>query len=159
MNSATSSEPQQILNKAMTAGLNRWKIETLTGLLGFRSLQHHQSESEKNLEAENKRVRQQLWGDESSEEMAQQGHTILGDYNPPQVIMAGGHQSSGTMIKVIAGAAIAAGLIGIPAAGVIGYAASQLMDRKSAPVLTQDNSLDVGLGHIEDLLPASDVTK
>lgn len=157
MSSVTSSEPQQILNKVMTAGLNRWKIETLTGLLGFRSLQHHQSESEKNLEAENKRVRQQLWGDESSEEMTQQGHTILGDYNPPQVIVTG--QSSGTLGKVLAGAALSAGILGIPAAGIIGYGVSQWAAQKTEqkPVETEDTSLDIGLGRFEDLLHASDV--
>jgi len=51
--------------------------------------------------------------------------------------------------KALVGAAIAAGLIGIPAAGMIGYGVSQLRDR--APAATDDNTLDIGLGRIEDL--------
>jgi hypothetical protein len=158
MSSPTLSEPHpKLLAKAMTAGLNRWKLETLTGLLGFRALEHHQSETQKNIEAENKRVRQQLWNDEpaASQDMPQQGHTILGDYNPPQVIVTGQPQSSGVG-KVLAGAAIAVGLLGIPAAGVIGYGLSKVLDKSPPEASVEDNSLDVGLGRFEDLLRASE---
>lgn len=153
MSSERSLDPQQILNKVMSAGLSRWKIETLTGLLGFRSLQHHQGETEKNLEAENKRVRSELWGDDSKSggDMGQQGHTILGDYNPPQVIVAGGQPSSGTLGKVLAGAALGAAMLGVPAAGVVGYVLAQ--QAKEKPDATEDTSLDIGLGRLEDLIP------
>jgi len=85
------------------------------------------------------------------------GHTILGDVtNPtPIVIHSQPQQSSGTLTKVLAGAAIAAGLMGIPAAGIIGYGVSQWAAGKTEnkPVATEDTSLDIGLGKFEDLLP------
>ena len=118
-------------------------------------IQDHHEEQKANQQAESAFVRKELWNDESasSEDMAQQGHTILGDYHPPQVIVAG--QSSGTLTKVLAGAAIAAGLMGIPAAGIIGYGVSQWAAEKTdpKPVATEDTSLDIGLGRFEDLLP------
>jgi hypothetical protein len=67
-------------------------------------------------------------------------------------------QSSG-LGKVLAGAAIAAGLLGIPAAGVIGYGVSQWAAKTDSkpignPNAQEDTSLDIGLGRFEDLLPA-----
>ena len=58
-------------------------------------------------------------------------------------------QSSG-LGKAFVGAAIAAGMIGIPAAGIIGYGISQLMAAKPTET-TGDNTLDIGLGRFEDL--------
>lgn len=82
------------------------------------------------------------------------GHTILGDVtNPTPIVIHSTQPQSNGLGKVLAGAAIAAGLMGIPTAGVIGYGVSQLMERKPVPATTEDTSLDVGLGHIEDLLP------
>lgn len=105
----------------------------------------------KQLDAEGVAVRKKLFGVDDKAEDEMGDSIVLGDNTHPTPIIINGQQSSGTLGKVLAGAAIAAGLMGIPAAGIIGYGVSQLLDRK--PVPTEDTSLDVGLGHIEDLLP------
>lgn len=75
MISTTSSEKQHpdLINQARKAGLNRWKLETLTGLLGYRALRHHQTETEKNQRAENKAVRKQLWNADESDQPGRNG--------------------------------------------------------------------------------------
>ena len=172
MSSATSLETSHdVLTQARKAGLARWKLETLTGLLGIRSLTHHQSETEKNQRAENSAVRRKLWGSQNNEtggsEDDMAGSTILGDVtHPAPVIIAGGQQSSG-LAKTLAGLAIGAL---IPTAGVGGFLASQLVDRVPAlqqlqqpPSSTtviqntpeQPERVDVGLGKIEDYLKAT----
>jgi hypothetical protein len=150
MSSTTSSETPDLLNQAKKAGLSRWKLETLSGLLSYRAANHHQKEREKNIEAENKRVRKELWTDECERSGEDMGHTILGDYHPPQVVVTGGQQSS-SFGKVLAGAAIGASLLGIPGAGIAGYLFSQ-MNQKEPPATQQDGeSVDLGLKKIEDL--------
>lgn len=156
MNSTTSSETPDLLNQAKKAALSRWKLETLTGLLSYRGANHHQREREKNIEAENKRVRKELWGDDSAAATGDDmGNTILGDYHPPQVIVAGGQQSPG-IGKVLAGAALGASLVGIPGAGIAGYLFNQLQNQKPAevaPVVSPKDgeTVDLGLKKIEDL--------
>ena len=82
------------------------------------------------------------------------GHTILGDVtNPTPIVINQQPQSSG-IGKVLVGAALAAGLIGIPAAGIIGYGISQIASQKDEkPISSEDTNLDIGLGHLEDLRP------
>jgi hypothetical protein len=144
---------QSFEERAKRTALNRWKLETLTGLLGLRSLKAHQSQSEANAAAENAHARKSVWGSEVPvKDETEMGHTILGDVTNPTPIVIHSQQQGSGIGKALVGAAIAAGLIGIPAAGIIGYGVSQLIDRK--PVATEDNSLDVGLGHIGDLIPA-----
>lgn len=172
MSSSTSSETSHnILDQARKAGLARWKLETLTGLLGIRALTHHQSETEKNQRAENAAVRKRVWGSdggtsgsESGDDMA--GSTILGDVtHPAPVIIAGGQQQSSGLAKTLAGLAIGAL---IPTAGVGGFLASQIVDRvpglqpqqpSSTTVIQntpeQTERVDVGLGKIEDYLKAT----
>jgi hypothetical protein len=155
MNSTTSSETPDLLSQAKKAGLSRWKLETLSGLLAYRSANHHQKEREKNIEAENKRVRKELWTDECERSGEDMGHTILGDYHPPQVVVAGGQQGSG-IGKVLAGAALGASLLGVPGAGIAGYLFSQMQSQKPATVTTspatnEGETVDLGLKKIEDL--------
>lgn len=169
MSSTQSSETShEILNQARKAGLARWKLETLTGLLGIRSLTHHQHETEKNVRAENRAVRRQLWQDNEKDEPEESdmGNTILGDVtHPTPVIIAGGQQQSSGLAKTLAGLAIGAL---IPTAGVGGFLASQLVDRVPALQQQQPSSttviqntpeqperVDVGLGKIEDYLKAT----
>lgn len=153
MNSTISSG--QLLEKVAKAGLNRWKLETLTGLLGFRALQNHQAETEKNIQAENQRVRKELWGytepAATGDDMA--NTTILGDVTHPTPIVVAGQQQSSILPTL---AALAIGTM-IPGAGIAGYMASQMLTRKPANVVpvaspTTDESLDVGLGRFEDLI-------
>jgi hypothetical protein len=151
VSTTTSSEMQHpdLLQQARKAGLNRWKLETLTGLLGYRALQHHQRETEKNTQAENKAVRKRLWNaDEPDEPEDTMGNTILGDVtHPTPVIVTGGNQSSG-LAKTLAGLAIGAL---IPSAGVGGYLVSQLLSAKQPqqqvqPETQQDAQSEVELG-------------
>jgi hypothetical protein len=152
-----SSEP---LKKVGKAALSRWKLESLTGLLGIRSLQHHQAETEKNIRAENQCVRRKLWGDESEQtgdSEGDMGHTVLGDYHSPTPIVISGQQSSGSgFAKVLAGLAI--GTL-IPTAGIGGFAISKILQGPTPKAETQpghskeftDESLDIGLLRFEDL--------
>jgi hypothetical protein len=148
------------LKTIQKAALSRWKIETLTGLLGMRSLQHHQAETEKNIAAENRHVRKTAWG-ETEEQPAgnDMGNTILGDnVLHPTPIVINGQQGSG-LGKVLAGAAVGAALLAVPVAGIAGYALHQLINKPTptapqlAPQPTSDDSLDIGLGRFSDLLP------
>jgi hypothetical protein len=157
MSSMESSEP---LKKVGKAALSRWKLETLTGLLGMRSLQHHQAETEKNISAENQCVRKKLWGEESeqtADSEGSMGHTVLGDYHSPQPIVISGQQSSGSGLGKLL-AAVAIGTL-IPTAGIGGFAISKLLQgptRQSETPATEpkeftDESLDIGLLRFEDL--------
>jgi predicted phage tail protein len=153
MHSQTLSETSPILNKAAKAALSRWKLESLTGLLGIKALQDHQSETQKNMQAENQRIRKELWGYNEpamSDDMHTQ--TILGDVNHPAPIVIAGQQSGSGVGKVLAGLAI--GTL-IPAAGVGGYLASQLLTPKAQPPAAQQpvetETVDLGLLRLEDL--------
>jgi hypothetical protein len=127
MTSATSSETRQ--TPLQKAALGRWKLETLTGLLGIQSLQAHAQRQKRNLEAEDRAARKALWGatetqEAESDDMPQQ--TILGDYHSPQpvVISSGGSNSSlGPLL------AAALGMLG-PLGGVAGYFVNQAMNQK-----------------------------
>ncbi len=107
--------------------------------------------STKNQEAENKAVRQKLWGNDGSVEDEEMGHTILGDVTHPTPIVIGQQNGSG-IGKLLAGLAL--GTL-IPAAGVGGFLASQLL--RPAPSVTQpvapqdDETVGLGLLRFEDL--------
>ena len=135
------------------AALSRWKLEALAGLRGYRALKHHQSETEKNQSAENAMVRSKVWGatevPQSEEDTAMGDHIILGNNTHPTPVI---FNQSGVG-KVLAGAALAAGLIGIPAAGLIGYGLSKILDKPATVPQSEDNNLDIGLGRLEDLFP------
>lgn len=161
MSSTTSSETQpDLLNKVLKSGLSRWKLETLTGLLGYRALQHHQHETEKNIAAENSRVRKTLWDEtpaQGTEGEDVSNQTILGDYtHPTPIVIAGQSQPSGNGLAGTL-AALAIGTL-IPGAGLAGYAVSKMLEKPQAvPLQTQQpndsESIDLGLGRFSDLLP------
>jgi hypothetical protein len=153
MNSPASSETSPIVNRVAKAALSRWKLESLTGLLGIRALQDHQSETQKNLQAENQRIRKELWGYNEpamSDDMHTQ--TILGDVNHPAPIVIAGQQSGSGIGKVLAGLALGAM---VPAAGVAGYMLSQQQTPKPEPPAAQQpvetETVDLGLLRLEDL--------
>jgi hypothetical protein len=158
MNSATSFETLPLTERAKKAALSRWKLETLTGLLGIRSLQAHNRMSQLNQEAENRAVRQKVWGNDGGASKADEmgDHIILGDNtNPAPIIITGQQQSSGSLGKVLAGAALGAALLGIPGAGVAGYLFSKLSQQKPEPqVITptdEDTTIGLGLRKFEEL--------
>lgn len=86
---------------------------------------------------------------ESAEEMQISiDSPVVNHHHPPQ-------QPQGSGIgKVLAGAALAAGLIGIPGAGVAGYFLSKLTDKPAAtqPAKpTTDDTVDIGLKRFSEL--------
>jgi len=134
-----------------------WKLESLTGLMGYRMLDAHRKRTEKNLNAEEAAVRQKLWGESPGKKEETTGddmgdQIVLGDLTHPTPIIVNQPASNG-LGKVLAGAALAAGMIGIPGAGIAGYLLSQMQKDKpvDVPPFT-DESLDVGLGRFSDLI-------
>ena len=102
--------------------------------------------SEANQEAENQAVRKQQWGVDSPDVLKggdDMGDTILGDVtHPTQVIADKGSKLAPLLLAAALGA-------GVPAAGVAGY----LWSQAQKPDLAQsDESVDLGLGKIEDYL-------
>lgn len=153
MSSAESSQTLPIIEKAQKAGLARWKLESLTGLIGIRSLQAHNRMSQLNQEAENRAVRQRLWcNDGGASESEDMGHTILGDVTNPTPIVIAGHQGSG-LGKVLAGAALGAALLGIPGAGVAGYLLNKAITKPEPQTTepTEDTTIGLGLRKFEEL--------
>jgi hypothetical protein len=111
---------ETIADKAKRAGLARWKLETLTGMIGIHSLLKHKQMSEANQEAENRWARKNVWGENVAAEGDDMGDIILGDnVHPAPVIVTGGGNE---ILKLLAVAGIAAG---IPLAGIAGYLLSQ----------------------------------
>ena len=151
MTSAASSETSPIVDQVRKSALSRWKLETLTGLMGIKALQSHQAETEKNVQAENQRIRKDLWGyQEPKEGEDVNSQTILGDVTHPTPIIINGQQSSGALKTL---AIIAAGAL-IPGAGIAGYLASQLLKPTTTETTApEDQTLDLGLLRFEDLEP------
>ena len=159
MTSAASSETRQ--TPLQKAAMGRWKLETLTGLLGIQALQAHAQRQKRNLEAEDRAARKALWGatenqEAESDDMPQQ--TILGDYHSPQpvVISSGvGGSSLGPLL------AAALGMLG-PLGGVAGYFINQAMQKPQPAILNppaqqtttvNQEDLTVRLLRPEDLRP------
>lgn len=145
-----------ILEKAQKMAIQKWGIERLTSLVGAQFLRNHSKRTNQHLDAESAAVRRQLFGENSEPQKADEmgDHIILGDNtNPTPIIITGQQQSSGTLGKVLAGAALGAALIGIPGAGVAGYLLSQMADKTEPPVVApvDDNTVGLGLSKLEDL--------
>ena len=157
MTSAASSETSPIVDQVRKSALSRWKLETLTGLMGIKALQSHQAETEKNVQAENQRIRKDLWGyQEPKEGEDVNSQTILGDVTHPTPIIINGQQSSGALKTL---AILAAGAL-IPGAGIAGYFASQLLKPTTTETTApEDQTLDLGLLRFEDLEPKEGTQK
>jgi hypothetical protein len=157
MTSTTSFETSPIVDQVRKSALSRWKLETLTGLMGIKALQSHQAETEKNVQAENQRIRKDLWGyQEPKEGEDVNSHTILGDVTHPTPIIINGQQSSGALKTL---AILAAGAL-IPGAGIAGYFASQLLKPTTTETTApEDQTLDLGLLRFEDLEPKEGTQK
>lgn len=125
--SPTSSET--FSDRAKRAALNRWKLETWTKMLGVRGLDRAQKMSERNQEAENRKVRQQLWGNDGGSDEGDDmgGNTYLGDVTTPApVVIAGG---GGSALGPILAAAL--GALG-PAGAVGGFFLNQMLQQQPA---------------------------
>lgn len=132
----------------------RGRLNLWAGAITNQSLQGHAKRQAKNQEAEDSFVRRQAWvGEQGATAVEDMGHTILGDVTNPTPIVINSQPQSNGLGKVLVGAALAAGLMGIPAAGLVGFGISKLMDKPASE--TDDNTLDIGLGRVEDLLPAA----
>lgn len=149
----TTESSQSPIQKVVNYLNRKGKLELWSGVLANRMIQDHQEEQKKNQSAESAFVRRQLWGEsaesQQAEDMANQ--TILGDVTHPTPIVIAGHQSGSGLGKVLAGLAI--GTL-IPAAGVGGYLASQLLAPK--PEATEvkpveGETVNLGLLRLEDL--------
>ena len=88
----------------------------------------------------------------SHEEDDMHSQTILGDVTHPTPVIISQPQQSSGLAKVLAGAAITAGLLGVPAAGVAGYFLNQHFNRPVPQQPGEDNTVDIGLRRIGDLI-------
>lgn len=165
MVTTTANQPETFPQRAERAALARWKIETLTGLLGVDSLEKQAQMSQANQEAENKWARKQVWGetetqaDSPKENQDMRGH-ILGDVTYPAPIVvnqpAPQPQQKQSLAPALALAALTAMVPATGAAGVIGY----LLARQPAqpPAQVQEakpqeyESFNLGLGRLEDFI-------
>ena len=148
MNSSQSSGTFQ--EQAKKIGLKRGKLELLTGLLGYQALQNHQRMNEANQEAENQATRKRVWGNDDGSALkdgGDMGNTILGDVTPAPVVVAG--QKNHGLGTLLAAAALGSG---VPLAGVGGYLLSQAQTEPPPIVAPVDESIDLGLGRIEEYL-------
>ncbi len=163
MATATNHPQESIPHKIKRAALSRWKIETLTGLLGLDSLERQAQMSQANQEAENKWARKHVWGETETPPTESQdrddmtrGH-ILGDVTYPAPIVVNNPQQPPKQSILPALALAAATMIPTTgaAAGVIGYLLakqppSQVQQQPQQP--QQYESIDLGLGRLEDFL-------
>ncbi|MEO2019209.1 MAG: hypothetical protein ABGZ53_33150 [Fuerstiella sp.] len=157
MNSAESQSAQRSWRQTLQSiGRKRGMLELWTGVIGARAMEHHAEMSRRNQEAENRCVRQQLWGnDGGAGEDDDMGNTILGDVTNPTPIVVNGQQSNNllpTVLAVVAGALI-------PGAGVAGYLLNAALVKPDIALPAQqftDSSVSLGLGKIEDYLRADE---
>lgn len=159
---ATQQTPEMMPQKVKRAALARWKIETLTGLLGVESLEKQAAMSHANQEAENRWAREKVWGrstdtnpigpkdtgDATGDDM--RGH-ILGDVNhtyPAPVVYPPQPVSQSNALPLVATALAA---MGIPGAAMLGYVLAN--KPAAAPASNgpqQYEQIELGLGRIQD---------
>jgi len=135
VSSATSSETQPLLQQAKQAGLSRWKLETLTGLLGIEALQAHKQRQRRNLEAEERHLRRKLWGETEADTMKGEdmgNQTILGDYHSPQPLVIQPQSSSGILVPILCAA--------LGTLGTAGDVGGYLLPRWAAQVAAQQTA-------------------
>ena len=134
----------------------RGKIQQLAELTAVEAMRATAEETRKNQEAESKAVRKQLWGSDETESEDDMATTILGDVTyaaSPASVSQTTPQSS--TAPLLAGMALGASLLGLPAAGLAGYMLAQ-SDNTPEPTVESvefdDESVSIGLGRIEDYL-------
>ena len=123
MAETSQQSSENLLHKLGRAALTRWKLETATKAVGVQGLHRAQQMSLQNQEAENRAIRQKLWGNDGRPECEEDmGHMYLGDVThthqypqPPQA-----KSNLGPIL------AAALGMLG-PLGGVAGYFLNQAM--------------------------------
>jgi len=100
----------------------RGKLEILTGMLGYKSLEARQRQVQAFSDATTRAVAKKLLGEEIEPEGEDVGNTILGDVTHPTPVVIAGQQSSGLGPILAAGL----GMLG-PAGAVAGYFLNQAM--------------------------------
>lgn len=164
----TASNPNsrsEIRNKAARAALSRWKLETLTGLLGLDTLEKHASMSQANQEAENRWARKHVWGEDievkhtgsgETDAADQMGHDmghVLGDLtvtHPTPIVVA--NQPAKSSNWSTAALVMAALLPTSVATGLAGYFLASQGKNPPTPVERsyEDETISIGLGRLED---------
>lgn len=159
-----SKRSPTFVEAAERAGLKRYQIETLTGLVGLDALEKQTAMNHANQEAENRWARKHVWGEDvepkpTSTEEGKMGH-ILGDvtYPTPIVVPPQAPQQN----QILPALALAAATL-IPttgaAAGVIGYLLAQPKQQPAQvqPIKPQEyEEFNLGLGRLEDFIKQSD---
>lgn len=143
---STQSSGKFLRDEIAQIGLKRGKMELLTSLLGYRSLQAHSDRQRKNLDAEDRAARAALgWGSDpatSEGGNADMGDTILGDVtNHPAPVAV--PKATGIL------APIAMTLLGasIPGAAIGGYLLNQYFGNATPvpAVSAEDESVRLSL--------------
>jgi hypothetical protein len=126
------------------------RLNLLSGVIGANNLKRETDSHHKNREAEESYVRRTVWGSEEAEtpEDESMRDTVLGDIIHPTPIIYPPKQSS--IMPALLGTLVGAG---IPLALLAGYMLSQPDDSK--PPKFDDESVNVGLGRIEDYFPSA----
>lgn len=157
MNSTTSSAISPDFKTSIEKiGQQKGKLEVLTSLMGFRAVDNHRKAGERNRAAEDAAVRRAAWGDAGGDTVSEDddmGHTILGDINYPAPV-AYPPQKQSSVLPMLAMAALGAT---IPAAGIGGFLLHQYLkpDQPAAVAPGDDESVNLGLGRVEDYLSAN----
>jgi len=162
---ASQTLPEAMPHKVQRAALSRWKIETLTGLLGLESLEKQTQMSHANQEAENRWAREKVWGQSGevqppqAEDESKMGH-ILGDniHPTPIVVTSPPTPQQNSILPALALAAATMLPATGAAAGVIGYLLARQPAQPPAqvqPVQPQPQEYEefnLGLGRLEDFI-------
>ena len=144
----SSKSPQIPWNHRIESILHkRGLLELWTGVIGADHLKKQVAMSTRNQEAENRSVRQKLWGNNGDTEDDDMGHTILGDVSfvPPAA-----SKGLGPLATMALGALI-------PGGPIIGYLVNEALQQPVPPVagdpfIDTDSTLKLGLGRLEDYI-------
>ena len=162
--SSTNSQesPQtEAAHKTVSYWEKMGKLNLWSGILGVHQLRDNHVAHMKNREAEDAHVRKTVWGSEETgdEEPDDMGNTILGDVTYPAPVIVPQQPTTqpqqSNVAPMLAGMALGASLLGLPAAGILGYMLAQ-PDSTPEPAVESvefaDESVSIGLGRIEDYL-------
>ena len=129
MENQSGRSSETLREKLGRAALSRWKLETATKAIGIMGLRRQQQMAEQNQEAENRAIRQKMWGNDGKPECEEDmGHMYLGDVTHQYMPSQQQPQKSGIGPLLAAGL----GMLG-PAGAIGGYFLNQMLEQKPAP--------------------------